>query len=124
MELENVLTLIKAGYTKAEIEQFSSGNAQETIVQETKIEPVTETQEAKTEPQETVVQETKTESAKETNQIDELKAQIAELTSKLTSQQEDVKKMETSIHNKNIIESAQPQQKSVDDILRNVIWSR
>lgn len=116
MELEQILKLIDAGYTKADIEAMSTSKTEPTqapVETETKVEPEVKP-EVKTEPKAEVENQPSVESP----ELSALRAQVDELTAKLAETQK-------TIHSKNIIESSsQPAQQSVDDILHNLVWTR
>jgi len=94
MDMKDLLALVNAGYTKAEIAALTA--AKETK-KETQTEPKTETQ---TEPK----TETQTETQKE--QQPDMAALLAE-----------VQKLRADVQAANIQRSEQPAQKSIDDIL-------
>ena len=112
MELEQIFKLIDAGYTKADIEAMTTTKTEPTeapVETETKVEP---------EPETKVETKTETQPPAESPELSALRAQVEELTAKLTETQK-------TIHNKNIIESSsQPAQQTVDDILHNLVWTR
>lgn len=118
MELEQIFKLIDAGYTKADIEAMTTTKTEPTeapVETETKVEPEPE---VKVEPETKVETKTETQPPAESPELSALRAQVEELTAKLTETQK-------TIHNKNIIESSsQPAQQTVDDILHNLIWTR
>lgn len=118
MELEQIFKLIDAGYTKADIEAMTTTKT-ETVEAptetETKVEPEPE---VKVEPETKVETKTENQPPAESPELSALRAQVEELTAKLTETQK-------TIHNKNIIESSsQPAQQTVDDILHNLVWTR
>ena len=96
MKLENLLTLLNAGYTKEEING---------ILKEEHPEPEKEMQEALQEPK----PEPKTEPKTEPEQ-DPIKALQAEL-----------KSLRDEIHKTNIARSEQPEKKTVDQILADAM---
>ena len=101
MELEQIFKLIDAGYTKADIEAMTTTKTEPTeapVETETKVEPEPETK-VEPEPETKVETKTETQPPAESPELSALRAQVEELTAKLTETQK-------TIHNKNIIESS------------------
>lgn len=99
MKLENLLTLLNAGYTKEEING---------ILKEEHPEPEKEMQEALQEPKKEPAQEPKTEP--KTEPEDPIQSLRAEL-----------KSLRDEIHKTNIARSEQPEKKTVDQILADAM---